>query len=168
MREEEVVLVIFAMMIFAGIAVLWMAMQSRRRFREMEHRERLAMIERGLLPSPEADPLAFEQSLTGGRVAPSIGGRMRSAGVILIGLGLAFTVLITFAAEAPRVGFGVGGAFVMIGVAFIVNASLVGQDTLSTPALPPPVMREPLRRNPPSPPSSQSSSSSSSSTDVVP
>ena len=154
MHEEEVVLTIFAMMIFAGIAVLWMAMQSRRRFREMEHRERLAMIERGLLPSPESDPLAFEQSLAGSRtVATSpISGRMRSAGVILIGFGLALTVLITFAAETPRVAFGVGGAFVMIGLAFFVNASLVAQEALSyLPGCSRCVMREPLRRDSSSP-----------------
>ena len=167
MHEEEVVLTIFAMMVFAGIAVLWMAMQSRRRFREMEHRERLALIERGLVPSPESDPLAFEQSLAGSRtVATSpISGRMRSAGVILIGFGLALTVLIGFAAETPRVAIGVGGAFVMIGLAFFVNATLVAQEDPSYPPRAPLPMRErePLRRD-----SSSSASSSSSSPSDVP
>jgi len=152
-REEEVILVIFAMMIFAGIAVLWMAMQSRRRFREMEHRERLAMIERGLVPSPESDPLAFERSLPSSRTGPPVSARLRSAGVILIGFGLALITLIWFAAEAPRIALGIGGAFAMIGLAFIANAMLTAQQDMSysTPPLP---MREPARRDSSPPPSS--------------
>jgi Domain of unknown function (DUF6249) len=153
-REEEVILVIFAMMIFAGIAVLWMAMQSRRRFREMEHRERLAMIERGLVPSPESDPLAFERSLPSSRTGSPVSARLRSAGVILIGFGLALTTLIWFAAEAPRIALGVGGAFAMIGLAFIANAMLTAQQDMSY-AMPPPLpMREPARRDSSPPPSS--------------
>jgi hypothetical protein len=158
-RDEEVMLVIFAMMIFAGIAVLWMAMQSRRRFREMEHRERLAMIERGLVPSPESDPLAFERSLPASRTVPAISARLRSAGVILIGFGLALVMLIWFTSDAPRVAVGVGGAFVMIGLAFIVNATLTAQQDLSSIAPPPLPMRDPLRRD---------SSSSTSSSDSAP
>src|SRR6185503_6587378 len=102
------------MVIFAGVGVLWLAMQSRRRFREMEHRERLAMIERGLVPSPESDPLAFERSLPASRTASPISARLRSAGVILIGFGLALAMLIAFTTDSPRVAVGIGGAFVMI------------------------------------------------------
>ena len=29
----------------------------------MEHRERLAMIQRGLVPAPETDPLGFESAV---------------------------------------------------------------------------------------------------------
>ena len=50
----------------AGVAVIWMAMQSRRQIREMEHRERLAMIERGLVPAPEVDPGAFDRRFGAG------------------------------------------------------------------------------------------------------
>jgi hypothetical protein len=153
-REEEVILVIFAMMIFAGIAVLWMAMQSRRRFREMEHRERLAMIERGLVPSPESDPLAFERSLPSSRTGSPVSARLRSAGVILIGFGLALTTLIWFAAEAPRIALGIGGAFAMIGLAFIANAMLTAQQDMSYSMPPPLPMREPARRDSSPPPSS--------------
>jgi Domain of unknown function (DUF6249) len=153
-REEEVILVIFAMMIFAGIAVLWMAMQSRRRFREMEHRERLAMIERGLVPSPESDPLAFERSLPSSRTGSPVSARLRSAGVILIGFGLALTALIWVAAEAPRIALGIGGAFAMIGLAFIANAMLTAQQDMSYSMSPPLPMRGPARRDSSPPPSS--------------
>ena len=161
MRDEEAMVLIFAMMIFAGIAVLWMAMQSRRRFREMEHRERLAMIERGLVPSPETDPAAFERSLlVSARVNAPVSTRMRSAGVILIGFGLALVVLIAFTAEAPRVGLGIGGAFVMIGLAFLVNASVVSQQDTSYPVPPGPLMSDNLRRDPHTPSSSSPAASS--------
>ncbi len=109
-----------------GVAVIWMAMQSRRQFREMEHRERLAMIERGLTPAPETDPLAFEQAINAqsGPSMSAAGSRSRSAGVILVGLGVGFAFLMAFAANEPEVGFGIGGAFAILGGAFFVNAML--------------------------------------------
>ena len=125
MREEEVIVFLMSLMILAGVAVLWMAMQSRRRIREMEHRERLAMIERGLIPSPELDPGGFERRAG---IAPALessrAARSRSAGVIMIGFGLALMMLISFAAGTPGVGIGVGGAFALLGAAFLFNAML--------------------------------------------
>ena len=58
--EESLVLLVVSVMIVGGIAVLWIAMANRRALREMEHRERIAMIQAGMVPAPEADPLAFE------------------------------------------------------------------------------------------------------------
>ena len=63
MSEEEVVLTSITIVVFASLGVLWMAMANRRAVREMEHRERLAMIQRGLLPAPESDPLGFEEAV---------------------------------------------------------------------------------------------------------
>ena len=57
--EEQVMVTVFSLMIFAGVAVLWLAMSNRRAVREMEHRERIALIQAGIVPAPEADPLAF-------------------------------------------------------------------------------------------------------------
>ena len=159
MQDEEAFVIIFAMIIFAGIAVLWMAMQSRRRFREMEHRERLAMIERGLVPAPESDPLAFERSLPGRRQESPASTRLRSAGVVGIGFGLALTMLIWFVADAPRVGIGIGGAFVIIGLAFLVNGTLAAQQGPPYSMPPSGAVREPSRPN---------STSSSSSSNIAP
>ena len=61
MNPEEAIVLGTTVLILAGVAVLWMAMANRRRIREMEHRERLAMIDRGLVPPPEVDPVRFEQ-----------------------------------------------------------------------------------------------------------
>jgi hypothetical protein len=39
------------------------AATAKARVRELEIRERIAMIERGLVPSPETDPKGFEQRM---------------------------------------------------------------------------------------------------------
>ena len=90
--KKLIVVMMGSLGILAGVAVIWMAMQSRRQIREMEHRERLAMIERGLVPAPEVDPAAFERKFGARRARPGIAGavRARSGGVIMIALGLAF------------------------------------------------------------------------------
>jgi hypothetical protein len=109
--------------VFAGVALIWMAVTSRRHIREMAHRERLAMIERGLIPPPEVDPAAFERKTGLARPRSThTSARMRSAGVIIVGLGLALLVLLSFAAGVPGVGFGIGGAFVVLGLAFYFNS----------------------------------------------
>ena len=146
MRGEEVILVLISMMIFAGVAVLWMAMTNRRAVREMEHRERLAMIQHGVVPAPEADPVTFEAQMESVQVVMTRQDRWRTAGTITMGLGLALLVLLMFTGE-PEVGFGVGGAFAILGAAFMLNGTL-----LSRPAprgVPPMVRRPPVSHRPP-------------------
>jgi hypothetical protein len=122
---EEVTVFLMTLMILAGVAVLWMAMQSRRRIREMEHRERLAMIEKGLIPPPELDPGLFERrSGLAPRLESQSAARSRSFGVIMIGLGLGLMLLISFASGEPDMGFGLGGAVMVLGAAFYVNSLL--------------------------------------------
>jgi hypothetical protein len=143
------VVLVLALFIFAGVAVIWMGMQSRRQIREMEHRERLAMIERGLTPG-DLDPLASEA-----RLPPPISEqavRSRTAGIMIIGIGVAFAMLVSLAGGNPEAGIGVGGAAAVIGVAFFVNAMMLRN---AAPKTPPP--RPPFRRA--EPPSSTSSSS---------
>jgi len=126
--EEVIVVILSALGILAGVAVIWMAMQNRRQIRELEHRERLAMIERGLAPAPEVDPLGFEKRFGPQRPPPPAGSvRARSGGVIMISLGLAFMFLMTFAAGEPSVGIGIGGAFALVGAGFFVNSMLLGR-----------------------------------------
>ena len=126
--EELIVVMISTLGILSGVAVIWMAMQSRRQIREMEHRERLAMIERGLVPAPEVDPAAFERRFSSPRAAESPSAvRARSSGVIMIALGLAFMFMLSFAAGAPGVGIGIGGAFALVGAGFFVNSVLMSR-----------------------------------------
>jgi Domain of unknown function (DUF6249) len=154
---DVLVIVIFSMLVIGAIAVMWMAMISRRHIREMEHRERLAMIERGLVPPPEVDPGAFERRLLSRRAAfenPS-SVRSRSAGVMMIALGIAFMFLVGFAGGEPGVGIGVGGAFAVLGAAFFLNALLLSRSQPEPRAptpLPPLQPRQPP--NEPQPPQS--------------
>jgi hypothetical protein len=131
-----------------------MAMQNRRVLREFEHRERLAMIDRGLIPAPERDPAAFE-SRTGlvGQPERSGATRSRSAGIIMIGFGLALMMLIAFAAREPEVGIGIGGAFALLGAAFIFNAAALNRRDSMQPPLPPlsPLSRPMSRPSEPAP-----------------
>ena len=153
MESEEVIVVIMSSLgILAGVAVIWMAMQNRRQIRELEHRERLAMIERGLAPAPEVDPGAFERRFSAVRPpeSPSVG-RARSAGVMMMSLGLAFMFMLTFAAGAPGVGIGIGGAFALVGAGFFVNSMLLNRASDHRPPLSIPT--EPRRYPPPDPPS---------------
>ncbi len=60
MREETIILTVFVLIVAAGVTLLLMAMNNRRYMRELAHRERMAMIERGLVPPPESDLVQFE------------------------------------------------------------------------------------------------------------
>ena len=98
-----------------GVLVILMAMYQRGRTREMQHRERLAMIERGLAPGPEQNPAAFDAWHP-----PERNSAATSIGVVIVALGFALILLIGITAGALDAAFGVGGAIVVLGVAFIV------------------------------------------------
>jgi hypothetical protein len=136
--------------IVGGITAGIVANVTRGRVRELEIRERIAMIERGMVPPPESDPDAFDRRMHSmdarqrGHVAP----RHRSAGVILIAIGLGLAVLLTYAGGAPEQGLGVGGFVVILGLGFFVN-SLFSHQPLPTRQAPP-------SNEPPAPPASGS------------
>ena len=126
MREEEVILFIFCLVICAGVLLMIAAMWTRRRMREMTHRERLAMIDRGMIPSPNADPIRLDAVGRSARLDDETrGDRFRTAGVLMIGLGLGLTVLITFTAGRFDIGIGVGGAWTVLGGASLLNYFLM-------------------------------------------
>jgi hypothetical protein len=132
------VVVVFTVIVFAALFVLFMAMQSRRHIREMEHRERLAMIERGLMPPPELDPGGFDAAIAApGTPENRTALRWRTAGVMMMGMGLAFMFLMSFSANDSSAGIGVGGAFALIGAAFFVNAMLSRNSESRMPVRPP-------------------------------
>jgi hypothetical protein len=106
--------------IAGGILIALMGMWTHTKQEEMRHRERLAMIERGLMPPPERDPAAFEVMRRGG----SRSNRHTNMGVILIALGLGLALIIGFAGDEPGTAVGVGGAIALLGVAFVVNGQL--------------------------------------------
>jgi hypothetical protein len=101
---------------------------TRARVRELEIRERIAMIERGMVPPPETDPEGFDRRMEAvnrvqtrserGHIAP----RHRSAGVILMSIGVGMYVLISFAGGLNREALGVGGFIAILGLGFFVNS----------------------------------------------
>ena len=127
MNGEFFVVVTFALVVLSGVGLMIAAMVNRRRFREMDHRERLAMIERGVLPSPESDPTGFESGAGFSGTEADAGIRYRTAGVLMIGFGLGLLVLISAAANNPEVGIGVGGAFAVLGAASLLNYILMSR-----------------------------------------
>jgi len=148
--EEQVMVSVFSLMIFAGVAVLWMAMSNRRALREMEHRERIALIQAGIVPAPEADPLAFETQFEPSS-SLSRKDRWRTAGTLTVGLGMALLVLLSFTGNGD-IGFAVGGAFVVLGLSFLLNGTLLSP----TPTAVRPMVRRTSTGTPtpPNPPSS--------------
>jgi hypothetical protein len=115
--------------ILGGVAIVIVSMMNKSRLRELEIRERIAMIERGMVPAPEADPRGFDRAITRleqvqriQQIQGSAGARHRRAGITLMGVGFGLMVLISFAGENPSTAFGVGGFLVVIGLAFFVNA----------------------------------------------
>ena len=109
---------------------------AKSRIRELEIRERIAMIERGLVPAPEVDPRGFDRAMSrierhGSRHGS---GRHRRAGVTLMGVGFGLMVLIAFTANETSVAVGVGGFLVIIGVAFFINGFFEVPDNSYPPA----------------------------------
>ena len=122
------------------LAALWIS--RRARMREWAHRERIAMIEKGLVPPAELYPggpalSVVETALASEGVARSsrVATRFRSAGVMFVGLGVALALIIGVTAGKPNVGLGLGGAIVALGAAMIVNAVLTGREGASGPAV---------------------------------
>jgi len=112
--------------IIGAFAAAIVATLAKARVREAEIRERIAMIERGLVPPPEVDPKGFDSAMRTmdriERLRAHGGGRHRRAGITLMGIGFGLMVLISFAGGAPEEGIGVGGFLVIVGVAFFVNS----------------------------------------------
>lgn len=106
--------------IVGGFAVAIAGIVSRSRVRQLEIRERIAMIERGMVPAPETDPRGFDRAMSrmerGHRRGP---GRHRRVGIILLAVGFGFIVLIGVAADELRDAIGIGGMLIMIGLGFL-------------------------------------------------
>jgi hypothetical protein len=118
--------------IVGGCMLIGLAIYRFTRLKELAMRERLALIEKGLVPSPEQDPARFEQILQGGtpaRRAANRGMRMRTTGIILMGVGLGLAVLIAFAGDDVGSGIGVGGGIAIMGLAFLVSGTIAGRQS---------------------------------------
>jgi hypothetical protein len=120
--------------IIGGFTYVIIVTMVKARLRELEIRERIAMIEKGLMPPPEVDPRGFDGAMERfdramemrdrirvSTASGSVAARHRSAGIVLLGIGLGLVVLIGFSG-APDEGFAVGGFVAVLGLAFLINS----------------------------------------------
>ena len=129
MDVAQFALLIPIVSVLGGIAIAIVAMINKARLRELEIRERIAMIERGMVPAPESDPKGFDHAITRLEQVQRIrqlqshpAGRHRRAGITLMGIGFGLMVLISFADGDTYRAIGVGGFLVVLGLAFFINA----------------------------------------------
>jgi hypothetical protein len=147
----------FLLLVVGGLALIAYSIRGRQRMRELVMRERIALIERGLVPPPEVDPKRFEALVHPPDVqvrfrspgAAARGARYRSAGVMVIGFGAALFLLLAAAADLPGIGFGIGGGFVILGAAMFINGMLLAHGPVP-PMETPPVSSAPEQSTPPS------------------
>jgi hypothetical protein len=136
--------------IVSGCVVAIVATIARNQVRALEIRERIAMIEKGLVPPPEVDPGGFDREMNRyDRRAMRRHGRHgsfrhRRVGITFMGIGFGLMVLIAVSGDSLREGLGVGGFFVVLGLAFFINAlfepvSASDADSPVTPKSQPPV-----------------------------
>lgn len=127
MLPEEAFMIVFVFGMFAGVFIIFLGLRQRSQQLEMQHRERMAMIERGQIPLADPDALHV-------RRIPNTGPSSRSLsfGIIVVGLGLALATIIGVAGESPEIGIGVGGAIAILGGAFIVRSIIVRPDVTPT------------------------------------
>ena len=154
MAGEELFAMVFVLGMFAGVFIVYMGLRQRSQQIEMQHRERMAMIERGQIPLSEPASARHSGDRHSGERYPAYdvpSTRAMSVGIIVVGLGIALMTIISIAGESPETGVGVGGAIAILGGAFIVRSLLVKPDTTTarqeyrTPAPMP-------RQEPPPPP----------------
>ena len=126
MDANVLLAIVFVVGMFAGVFLIFLAMRGRSEALERQHRERMAMIERGHIPLAEP-PMSRGTS------------RSLSLGIIIVGMGFALMMIISVAGASPDAGVGIGGAIVIVGAAFIVRSLVVRSDAPPpTPRVPPP------------------------------
>jgi len=150
LSDDTIIASMLALVILSGVVLIALTLRNRQRMRELAMRERIAIIEKGLIPPPEIDPARFdrfdrfdriERLLTMQRRLNAGGARYRSLGTMMMGLGVGLVVLLTFAAREPGVGLGVGGALVVLGAAMFLNGMMLahtGPDASVPPSYSPP------------------------------
>jgi hypothetical protein len=127
--------------IIGGISVAIATTISKGKVRELEIRERIAMIEKGLVPPPEVDPAGFDRAMVLHDRPGGPGRGLRRAGITIMGVGFGLAVLVAFAGNNIRAAIGVGGFLVIVGLAFLINSLFETQHDRNTPI--PPIARTP-------------------------
>lgn len=156
MGQEWLVFIGLMATMLAGVFLILSAIRHRAHSLEMAHRERMAMIEKGVVPSPELNP--GHRAWSGLPALPPQSGyidhagahRSLTLGIVIVAIGLGFMSIIGFAAETPNVALGIGGAIVIVGAAFVVIGQVKRSTAMQwTPGVPPPPIPAPSAPNRP-------------------
>ena len=121
MRVESWIIPVVAITAWAAIVIYRMHVAGR--MREQAHRERLAMIEKGLVPSAEADSKHLDAMMDwhpSTVLGSSQAAHSRRTGITLIGIGIGLSLML-YVLGTGRVS-GAGVLLVALGIAFLVNA----------------------------------------------
>ena len=116
--------------IVGGIGFAAFGMYLRFRAREMAHRERLAMIERGMVPSPEQDPKRFDEFMERHDIGPDFRrnrGPWSGVPLMFIGLGIGLMIALTSRDGSLARGVGIGGLIFLVGLGSSVANMLRGR-----------------------------------------
>lgn len=134
MQPEELFAMVFIIGMFAGVFVIFLAMRQRAELLQMQHRERMAMIERGQIPLADSAH-AYGASRRAGTTTTQTA-RSLSLGIIVVGFGVALMTIVSIAGGSPEAGIGVGGSVAILGAAFIVRSLVVRSEIAAPPASP--------------------------------
>src|SRR5829696_6399616 len=129
--SPELFAAVFVIGMFCGVFIIFMGLRQRSHQLEMHHRERMAMIEKGQIPLNEPSLQYHDKrAIVGGAARSS---RALSAGIIVVGLGMALATIISLAGQSPEIGLGVGGAIAIIGGAFVALSMVARPQVQQTP-----------------------------------
>jgi hypothetical protein len=126
--ERVAAMLVFGALVLSGMGLVALLVRGRQRMRELAMKERISLIDKGLVPSPEVDPARFEAFVGLRRPTSKTAARFQSAGILIMGLGLALALVIGFAARNFGVGIGIGGGLAILGMAAFVNGALLAGD----------------------------------------
>jgi len=116
--------------IVGGLGVAYYSIWLQSRARQMKHKERMAVIEKGILP-----PALMEADAVSGRGRHS----QRGSGVFMICMGIALSLMMWLTSGIKNVWI---GAFIaLFGVANLINAHLDDRDRRKSP--PPQITKSP-------------------------
>src|SRR5689334_17620154 len=135
MEGEILFAIVFVIGMFCGVFIIFMGLRQRSAQLEMHHRERMAMIEKGQIPLADPSPLHARRVVVGPRAASS---KYVTAGILVVGFGLALMTIISLAAGEPEIGVGIGGAIAVLGSAFLVRGYVARTEQASSQAIAPP------------------------------
>lgn len=135
--EAEVFLTLSFLTVIAGVLIIVLGLRHRLKIIEMVHRERLAMIDKGIVPPPDRGAAAIFHAIGSRGHRPAASSRQLSFGIGLVGWGIGLAMLLGFAFDAPAAGVGIGGGISVLGAAAIVSAILTREGPPASSAMPP-------------------------------